>query len=224
MPTEKYGWMVLFAVSSFVEMLANLFGWEEIHLIAKPLIMIGLMGHYYSQSPMRSLLFLSALVACWVGDVLLLFQSQNELFFIGGLVAFLIGHLIYIFCYKQLRTAEASKELLGTQKVRFSIPIILAGSGLIVVLYPSLGDLRIPVLVYALVLIVMVLNALFRFGRTNTKSFVLIFFGAISFMMSDAALAINKFSHSFEGAGVLIMFTYCSAQYMIVEGALHHER
>lgn len=224
MQARKQGWIVMFVISSFVEIASNLFNWQAAHLIAKPLIMLGLLGHYYSQSPVRSLLFVSALLFCWLGDVLLLFQRNNELFFIGGLIAFLIGHLIYIFCYKQLRYEDISRELLGTQKARFSIPIILAGSGLIVVLYPTLGTLRIPVMVYALVLSVMVLNALFRFGRTGIKSFAFIFLGALSFMVSDSALAINKFLQPFEGAGVLIMFTYCLAQYLIVEGALQHEQ
>ncbi len=224
MQTKNYGWIVLFAISSFVEITSNLFSWQTAHLVSKPLIVISLMGYYYFQSPTRLYLFLGALLFCWLGDVLLLFQSENDLFFIGGLVAFLIGHLLYIFCYKQLRHADASRELLGTQKVRFSIPIVLAGSGLVVVLYPSLGDLRIPVMVYALVLSIMVLNALFRFGRTTTKSFAFIFLGAISFMISDSVLAINKFLHAFEGAGVLIMFTYCLAQYLIVEGTLQHEK
>ena len=67
------------------------------------------------------------------------------------------------------------------QKIRFSFPIILAGTGLIVVLYPSLGSLKIPVVTYALVLIVMVLNSVFRYGRTSSVSFGSVFLGSIFF-------------------------------------------
>ncbi len=224
MPSKKTGWLILFFAASLVEMMANLLAWDDVHLFAKPLIMLSLIAHYYTHSSVRSILFIGALFFCWAGDVLLIFQGKDGLFFIGGLVAFLIGHVIYILCYRQLMIADTSKELLGTQKVRFSLPIILAGSGLVVVLYPVLGDLRVPVMVYALVLTLMALNALFRFGRTNTVSFALIFSGAICFMISDSALAINKFLQPFNGAGVLIMFTYCLAQYLIVTGALVHER
>lgn len=224
MPNKKAGWLIIFFVASTVEMMANLMAWDDVHLFAKPLIMLSLIAHYYVHSPVRSMLFVGALFFCWAGDVLLIFQAKNGLFFIGGLIAFLIGHVIYILCYRQLMIADKSKEMLGTQKVRFSLPIILAGSGLVVVLYPVLGDLRVPVMVYALVLMLMALNALFRFGRTNTASFALIFSGAICFMISDSVLAINKFLQPFSGAGVLIMFTYCLAQYLIVAGALAHER
>lgn len=224
MATKKTGWLILFFAASAIEIMANLMAWDAVHLFAKPLIMLSLIAHYYVHSPIRSMLFVGALFFCWAGDVLLIFQAKNGLFFIGGLVAFLIGHVIYILCYRQLMIADKSKELLGTQKVRYSVPIILAGTGLVAVLSPTLGDLRVPVMLYALVLTVMVLNALIRFGRTNVTSFVLIFSGAICFMISDSVLAINKFLQPFSGAGVLIMFTYCLAQYLIVAGALAHER
>lgn len=224
MATKKTAWLILFFGASAVEMMASLMAWEAVQLVAKPLIMLSLIVYYYLHSPVRSMLFVSALFFCWVGDVLLLFQGENSLFFMGGLIAFLIGHLIYMICYRQLMTTDTSKELLGTQKVRFSLPIILAGSGLVVVLYPSLGSLRVPVMVYALVLTLMVLNALFRLGRTTASSFALIFSGAICFMISDSILAVNKFLQPINGAGILIMLTYCLAQYLIVAGALVHEQ
>jgi uncharacterized membrane protein YhhN len=70
----------------------------------------------------------------------------------------------------------------------------------------------------------MALTALFRYGRTNSKSFLLIFIGAVLFMVSDSVLAINKFHNAFSAAGALIMLTYCLAQFLIVEGALVHEK
>jgi uncharacterized membrane protein YhhN len=79
-------------------------------------------------------------------------------------------------------------------------------------------------MIYALAITLMALTALFRYGRTNSTSFLLIFIGAVLFMISDSVLAINKFHHSFSSAAALIMLTYCLAQFFIVEGALCHER
>lgn len=214
--------LFVFLLASAVEIASQVFGWTEIHFMAKPLIMLGLIGHYYFQSPNRSFLFVMALVFCWLGDVLLLFQG--ELYFMLGLAAFLIGHLLYILCYRHFRGAEKANELLGPQKVRFSFPIVLAGTGLVVILYPSLGDLKLPVLIYALVLTLMALNALFRYGRASTKSFLFVFIGAVLFMFSDSLLAINKFYAPFSSAGALIMITYCAAQFLIVVGILLHEK
>ena len=193
-----------------------------LNFVVKPLIMISLAAYYLVNTQQRSTLFLVAIFFCWLGDVLLLFKP--ELFFIAGLAAFLTGHVLYILCYQQMRLNESKNPLLGPQKVRFSLPIVLAGTGLVVVLYPVLGDLKIPVMIYALVITVMALQALFRFGYTSNKSFILIFIGAILFMISDSLLAINKFLVPIQFASLLIMTTYMVAQYLIVEGVLAHNQ
>jgi uncharacterized membrane protein YhhN len=216
--------VLIFAVGASAELGTAIFDYPGHSLIFKPLIMIGLMAHYWVMSPARSRLFLVALFFCWLGDVFLIFQSTDPLFFIGGLASFLVGHIVYIFCYRQLQIIPSSKELLGSQKVRFAFPIILAGTGLVTILYPLLGALRIPVMIYALAITLMALTALFRYGRTNSKSFLLIFIGAVLFMVSDSLLAINKFHHAFSAAGALVMLTYSVAQFLIVEGALAHEK
>jgi uncharacterized membrane protein YhhN len=214
----------IFALGASAELGTAIFDYPGHSVVFKPLIMIGLMAHYWVMSPARSRLFLVALFFCWLGDVLLIFQSNDPLFFMGGLASFLTGHIVYIFCYRQLQTSPSAKELLGSQKLRFAFPIILAGTGLVTILYPLLGALRIPVMIYALAITVMALTALFRYGRTTSKSFLLIFIGAVLFMVSDSVLAINKFQQAFSAAGALIMLTYCVAQFLIVEGALAHEK
>ncbi len=216
--------VLIFAVGASAELGTAIFDYPGHSLIFKPLIMIGLMAHYWVMSPARSRLFLVALFFCWLGDVFLIFQSTDPLFFIGGLASFLVGHIVYIFCYRQLQIIPSSKELLGSQKVRFAFPIILAGTGLVTILYPLLGALRIPVMIYALAITLMALTALFRYGRTNSTSFLLIFIGAVLFMVSDSLLAINKFHHAFSAASALVMLTYSVAQFLIVEGALAHEK
>jgi Predicted membrane protein len=213
--------LAIFFVSSGIEIISNLFNWNDFHLFAKPLIMLGLVGHYWINASVRNNLFIVALLCCWAGDVFLMFQSSNEMFFMAGLGSFLLGHILYVLTYQHHRWSEGV-GLLGPQKVRFALPIILAGSGLVVVLYPALGGLKIPVMVYALVITVMVLQAMLRFGYTSTRSFLFIFIGALFFMISDSVLAINKFLDPVPLAGVWIMTTYCAAQWLIVEGILHH--
>jgi uncharacterized membrane protein YhhN len=167
---------------------------------------------------------LLALVFCWVGDVLLIFQSKENFFFVSGLASFLVAHVAYIFCYRHWQVGSASAALLGSQKVRFSFPILLLGTGFITILFPSLGGLKVPMMMYTLIITLMVLTAFFRYGQTSTSSFWFIFSGAFLFTISDATLAINKFKIAFGAAPFIIMFTYSVAQYFIVEGALRHER
>lgn len=138
-----------------------------------------------------------------------------------GLVSFLLAHVTYILAYRQHRY-DSDEGLSGVQRFRFSFPFILAGSGLVTVLYPHLGDLKVPVMIYALVIVLMVINALFRYGHTTMKSFWLVFVGAILFMISDSLLAFNKFVVPIDGAGFWTMLTYITAQYGIVQGVLLH--
>jgi uncharacterized membrane protein YhhN len=126
--------------------------------------------------------------------------------------------------YKQLRNKAGNNELMPTQRIRFSLPIVLAGTGLVTILFPHLGGMKIPVMLYALVITLMAMFALFRYGFTSQKSFVLIFSGALFFMLSDSLLAINKFMEPFTLASLAIMTTYILAQYLIVEGAIAHEK
>ena len=215
--------LCLFVIVSAVELLAVAFHWPILIAVAKPCIMLSLIGYYVAGFSKRSSAFILALLFCWTGDVLLLFQAKEEMFFIFGLVAFLIAHALYIVAYRQLQWPDRKHELMPTQKMRFSFPIVLAGTGLIVVLFPILGDLQIPVLVYALVLMLMVMTALFRYGRTPILSFWMIFTGASLFMISDSLLAINKFYAPIPYGGFFVMLTYCAAQYLIVEGTLRHK-
>ncbi len=220
---RSFIFLALFVFVSVLELLSVTLDWKLSHFVSKPLIMLSLIGYYFGSTSKRPLNFIMALFFCWAGDVLLLFQIEGEIFFILGLIAFLVGHVLYTLAYQQLRWSDKKNALIATQKIRFSFPIVLAGTGLIVILFPLLGDLKIPVLVYAIVLMVMVMTALFRYGRTTVRSFWMVFGGAAIFMSSDSLLAINKFYSPIYLSGFFIMLTYTLAQYLIVEGVLTHK-
>jgi uncharacterized membrane protein YhhN len=214
--------LYLFIIASLGEILSEVNRLQYLHQVCKPLIMVTLGIYYLSRAEYRSAVVGLAIFFSLAGDVLLMFEGENPSFFILGLAAFLIAHISYILAYRQHQDESLENSLKGVQKIRFSFPIVLAGTGLIVVLYPSLGSLKIPVVMYALILIVMVLNSVFRYGRTSDVSFWLVFVGSIFFMFSDSVLAINKFFRPVAAAGVWIMGTYILAQVLIIQGLLKH--
>ncbi len=211
---------ILFFITAVLEIVSEIFNLSVLHLVVKPSLLIFLAAYYQQSVSSVNKTFLFALIFCWVGDVFLLFDQYNELFFMAGLGSFLIAHILLILSYRQHVLADDGTK--GTQRIRLSFPVILAGSGLVVVLYPTLGDLKIPVMIYALALTLMVLQSIFRLGRTSSKSFWLVFFGAIFFMLSDSLLAINKFYHPVSFPGVWIMSTYIAAVYLIAQGVIAH--
>ncbi len=216
----KYWFHFALVVAAAAEIASQVFGFSMLHIVAKPLLLIFLAAYYWQSVPSVNKTFFSALAFCWAGDVFLLLDHLHAIYFMAGLGSFLIAHVLFIFVYRQLRLE--GEVLSGPQRARFSFPAILASSGLVTVLYPVLGDLKIPVMVYTLVLTLMVVQSIFRFGRTSSKSFWLVFFGAASFMVSDALLSINKFHPPLSNAGVLVMGTYIAAVYMIVQGVIAH--
>lgn len=211
-----------FGVLALMDITGILIGSERLHFIAKPLLIPALLLLlYFTKNPAgRKGLLMTGLVFSWMGDVLLMFESRDALFFIFGLVCFLTTHIFYIIYFLRIRSAKNS--LLKKQPVL--IPVVLGyGITLVWQLYPHLGDLKLPVMVYAAVICSMLLCSLHVFLKVNRKAAWYYLAGATSFVVSDSLLAVNKFYQTFAYAGVFIMLTYCAAQYFIVRGYIEQK-
>ena len=91
-------------------------------------------------------------------------------------------------------------------------------------LSPYLADMKIPVMMYGIVISFMFMLAMHMLVIKNKTAGKWMMPGALLFVISDSLLAINKFYLSFDGAGILIMLTYGMAQLFIVEGASRYIR
>ena len=140
-------------------------------------------------------------------------------FFILGLVSFLLAHLTYIFYF--LNTSSPQPSFFRQRPIML-LPVAVIVIELLNVLWSSLGVMKLPVIIYAIVIGTMLGTALWQFKKLNSHASSWFITGAVSFIVSDALLAINKFSHPFDNAGILIMGTYCFAQYAIAKGSLYH--
>lgn len=192
-------------------------GITALHFIAKPLLVPALfMSLLASPStvPGKKLL-LTGLFFSWMGDVFLLFEYKYALFFILGLASFLTTHVFYIIYFVRIRSLHVS--LLKKQPLLI-ILVLAYGGSLVWLLYPHLGDLTVPVVIYAAVICTMLLCSLHVFLKVNPKPALSYLLGAGCFVLSDSLLAIDKFYTPFACAGVCIMLTYCAAQYFIVRG------
>lgn len=191
-------------------------------IITKPLLLLLLGIIYYHQAgrvnKAHRNFMLAALSFSWLGDVLLLFQQNDPVFFLAGLISFLAAHLCYILAFGKISVHHAPSII----RQQPWLALLFVAYGLLFFFFIShgLGGMLIPVLVYMFVILLMGLAALNRFRRVEYHSFLLVFAGAMSFMLSDSLLAINKFATPFAMAGFLIMVTYIAAQYLIVKGSL----
>lgn len=194
------------------------------HYAVKPMITISLMIYLFYHTQLKgrfSKRVFTGLLFGLFGDSLLMFVDVNDMFFLYGLIAFLIGHIAYISAFFIDYTWAV-----GIEKRASLIAIVVLtvfSLGFYLLLRRNLGDIGIPVLIYMIVISIMAIMAVNRKGRVNTLSFNLIFWGAVCFVISDAVLAYNRFMKPFQGADVLVIAVYMLAQFFITLGAIERK-
>jgi uncharacterized membrane protein YhhN len=147
-----------------------------------------------------------ALGASATGDLLLHFDM-----FVPGLSAFLVAQILYAFIFFKHRKS-------ASHRIGLSVVMFLYLIGTLILLYPNLGDLMIPVIAYLFVIAIMGLLSVQ--SSFQLKWAVL---GAIFFIISDSLIAVNKFIIDLPVERVLVMSTYYAAQWMLVVGFLENK-
>lgn len=133
-------------------------------------------------------LLVAALLLCAVGDALL--AQEGEHFFLGGLVAFLLGHVVYITLF--LAVAAGLGTGLGTLlaepwRALLVLAALVATGALAMRLLPVIGEeLRLPVAAYAVAIFAMLTAA-------ATLPLSMVVAGAALFFVSDAILAAERY-------------------------------
>ena len=192
---------------------------DTLSLCIKPFLIPFLFLYVYlSEDFSTKKILLLALTFSWIGDVLLIFSTTNQWFFISGLLSFLTAHLFYIFLFSKLGTSKPYRK--NPLFWRGIILTVFYLKSILEVLLPTLGPLKIPVSFYALTISVMLGFAWRGFISWNTSARFSILFGAIAFIVSDSFLAIDKFQSPINSASILIMSTYLAAQFGIVYGVI----
>ncbi|MCC2617964.1 lysoplasmalogenase [Aestuariibacter halophilus] len=142
------------------------------------------------------------------GDILLALPLASS--FMLGLSAFLLAHLAYM---------AVLWPMADRQRWRHPALIALfpALIGMAFWVLPSTGELMLPVAVYMLVLSIMAITAMLVPAQQPW-----LLAGAWLFVVSDACIAINKFTLPFAASGWVIMVTYYLAQYCLIRGICAH--
>ena len=216
---------LLYAAATASDLLAIVQQMDDVRVISKSVLMPLLIVYSFFRIAHKKMLFyliIAALLFSWVGDIFLLFENEQNNWFVYGLGSFLIAHIFYIISNLKSRKPNTQLGLIPTQQMRYLFILILAGLAIVYVLLPHLGDMKVPVIIYAIILTYMTISALYRYGRVEGSSFAIVFIGACVFMISDAMLAIDTFVNQFALAGFWVMLTYTTAQWMLVEGFARH--
>lgn len=142
----------------------------------------------------------TALIFCLLGDIALIWNQ----FFLVGVGLFLVAHLLFI---------RALKNRFGFKILPLAFLFsLVALVSIVYILWSGLaGILKVAVPTYAIVISIMVAQAISIALRKRSKMRSQLALGAILFMVSDTLLGINGFLHPFPFSGVFILSTYWGA-------------
>ena len=220
--------LILYFIAATIEIIGEFTENYQVIFYSKILLMPLLMIYAFTQQKQKSkiIFLLLGLFFSWFGDIFLMIRHQqpaekSKLFFILGLVFFLLAHVQYIIAFIK-DTIKQNKAGNVVQKPYQIIPFIVFVLSLWMYLGNSIQAMKLPIYAYSIVIVTMSITALNRYQLVSSKSFTYVFIGALLFMFSDSCIAVSAFKQHFYLDRVCIMFTYIIAQYLITKGYLEN--
>lgn len=175
-----------------------------VHYAFKPLTMVLIISLAWEKtlsSPSSyGYLVVSGLCLSLLGDVFLMLPKDRIR---PGLVAFLAAHVLYILAFSQ-----------GIQVRSYfvAVPMLVLGAIVYALIFRNIKSLRLPVLIYILVISLLAWVAVNRYLTFGGQKGLVVMVGGLFFFFSDSVLAVNRFYKRFFLAEILILSTYFAAQ------------
>ncbi|MEV7934565.1 lysoplasmalogenase [Kitasatospora sp. NPDC088264] len=202
-----------FAAASATHLGAIASGASVLQNATKPALMPLLAAHSVAAAatagrrapkPLAPALLLSA-----GGDVLL--QLKNDTAFLAGMGSFAAAHVCYVTMFVRRGALTDRRRALVVAAAYATAWVAMVGQ-----LWPDLGDLRIPVAGYSLLLASTAVTSAGLGWRTGL--------GGALFLLSDTLIATQLAKwRELPGHQFWIMATYVLAQYLLASGTLRHE-
>ena len=210
---------IVFALGNWLSVSKSL---KRLEYLTKPAAILTLLAWLWSIRSFEGRLawFAAGLVFSLAGDIFLLLPKER---FIAAWLAFLSAHICYVIGFNPTIPPINLASLLLTVAVGLValrlIRVIFAG-------LQSSGDssLQIPVSIYSFVISVMLLSALITLVRADWLEgpALMVSAGALLFFLSDAVLALNRFTAPIRRSRLIIMSTYHIGQALIIAGSYLH--
>jgi uncharacterized membrane protein YhhN len=166
------------------------------------------------------LLLLGTLYASWIGDIVISYADIGDIYFLGGIFAFFVAQVGYIFLFKN--SIRIHPQNRGYHVSAWTAQFIALGVFLVLLL-PKLGYLTVPILVYAAAISLMLVLAIKGWAHWPIDAANWVVAGAASFVVSDLLLALNRFYTPIPHAQLGVMATYAFAQGALVYGLIKVE-
>lgn len=209
-------WLCLIATAAVLAIAGVYLPLPWLHYVAKPLatlLVVAMVWRRRSSERGYREGVLVGLLLSTLGDVFLMLPGD---YFVFGLASFLFAHLTYLFAFaRRERLFAVVWPLLAYAALA---AIVLS------VLWPDLPQaLRVPVIVYVLVLAAMAAQAVAVWRQRRDRATALAAAGGLFFVASDSMLAIDRFVAPAAAATLAVLATYWIAQSLIGLSVEHGE-
>lgn len=158
---------------------------------------------------------LIALAAGLAGDILLIQPEDcSDKRFTAAICAFFAGHLIYFWYFlRNLISLDRLPALVWAAIVALAI----ASGVMFLILRKKLGTLKIPILLYTMVLFAVGTIILLNWGSLPRGIFYRALGGIMLFFISDSFLSMDRFIKPFGASRQMAMATYFPAQFFLAQ-------
>lgn len=186
MPTVITISLIVCAIGVTLTLYADHIHNKPLEWLGKPLAALAFIAAGISWGALDSLYgqwVLAGLIFGALGDVLLIPAGTGRVF-LGGMIAFALGHFFYVIGFAQLPLSTAGLVWGAAGMGIFSV-------GILRWLMPNVpADFKGPVAAYIVIIGLMVITAV---GATVAGANPLILVGAVGFALSDLAVARHRF-------------------------------
>ena len=204
------GLLAGFAATSAAHLGAILTDSPALQHATKPALMPLLAAHSLTAVDRAPKLLAPALLLSAGGDILL--QAGGDTAFLAGMGSFAAAHVCYVTMFVQRGALDDRRRTAVVAAAYAAAWAVLVGR-----LWPGLGDLRIPVAVYSLLLTSTAVTSARLGWRTGL--------GGALFLLSDTLIATQLAKwRELPGHEFWIMATYVVAQYLLMSGLLKTDR
>ncbi|MHA1285125.1 MAG: lysoplasmalogenase [Promethearchaeota archaeon] len=209
-----YIFLVIFIFVSLADLYAVQKENKKIERIAKPLLMPLLILFYVLETPLLSInwFIVVGLAFGTLGDI---FLMLDEKWFLHGMIAFLINQISYIIAFFVMNT-----NILAFPSWGFTLflPAVILLYFILPRILDKTGDLKIPVIIYLIALVMMHFSATLTLSVLSGLSVVLIYLGSLLYVFSDSFVALDRFEKQVPQASLIAMATYILCQFYITLG------
>lgn len=211
--------LILFIIISLAHLASEAWRSSAASYITKPLLMPALAMYYVTSAAQPNPLLIAAIVCGWLGDIFLLIPDPQSTrrYFKAGLVAFLLGHVLYIAVFAAYLPRMESLPLWGWAAVAVYVGAGAVGYRLIV---PHAGKMLPAIIAYIIIIVLMGASTVIPLGSVSTAGAFTAMAGAFVFMVSDTLNAYNRFVREIPLERLYTMGTYLVGQFLLVQGYL----